>query len=183
MAKRFILIAAMLFLPALAKADEITTYTYNNGPAPANLSGSFTTSVPLTPGTVGGPELINTGFTNVLSWNFTDGVDTWTPANSTFDGGAFVNPDGTFLDWNFTLVTAGGPAAFSQTAFGAFYNQDVTPLGDSFLANFNLFNKPMGSFTVTDVDTVATPEPGALILLAAGLGALVLAFSLRNLAA
>jgi len=130
MARRVALLAFLFLIPALAKADDITTYTYV-GPAPANLSGSFTTATPLVPGSVfGGAFYINAAFTNVLSWKFTDGVDTWTPANSTFEGGAFVNPDGTLLDWSFQ-IGSGNQEIFSQTALGAFYYQDHTPVGDT----------------------------------------------------
>jgi hypothetical protein len=75
MAKRLAVIAimaAMLFIPVLAKADDITTYTYG-GPAPANLSGSFTTATPLVAGRVfGSPSYLNAAFTDVLSWKFTE---------------------------------------------------------------------------------------------------------------
>lgn len=152
-------ILALALLAGTARADEIYSYT---GPAPADLSGSFTTSALLV--SDGSSNLINALFSNALSWNFTDGKDVWTPANSTFDGGAFVNPDGTFLIWGFTLVSNSGLYAFSHTTQGAFYYQDDTPVGDSWTANQNLWEKPKGSWTMADPPS-SVPEPSALMSL------------------
>src|ERR1700694_2259749 len=87
-----------LMLAATASADEIYSYT---GPAPADLSGSFTTASLLTPQYTG---YINADFRDVLTWSFTDGVDVWNPSNSLFGGGAAVNADGTFAAWSFRLL-------------------------------------------------------------------------------
>jgi hypothetical protein len=173
MANRLAIMAAMLslFLTPLARADEIT-YTYT-GPAPADLSGSFTTSTPLTPNFSAFD--LNAAFINVVSWSFTDGVQTWTPANSSFDGGAFVNPDGSFSTWNFSLHGTDGSVAFSITNLSAFYYEDRTPVGDTFNNNTEFHVK--GSWTMGDNDAddsgpVSTPEPGSLFLLGAGLATL-----------
>src|ERR1700731_3988363 len=112
--KRVFIIAFLSLIPVLAKADDIT-YTYT-GPAPADLSGSFTVATPL----VAGPRVGFAGnavFTSVpfdsglnhwsifvtSTFSFTDGVDVWTPANSTLDGNVFVNPDGSFAVWAFNI--------------------------------------------------------------------------------
>lgn len=159
-----LLITALLLLAGTARADEIYSYT---GPAPADLSGSFTTPTLLTPdGTYG---FINAIFSNVLTFNFTDGKDVWTPANSTFSGGVFVNPDGTFLMWGFSLISNDGLLyAFSHTTQGSFYYQDDTPVGDSWVANQASWEKPKGSWTMVDPPS-SVPEPGTLGLVAIGL--------------
>jgi hypothetical protein len=168
-----LLIAALLALLAgTASADEIYTYT---GPAPADLSGSFTTPEILAPdGTQG---FSNALLTNVLAWSFTDGVDTWTPANSTFGGTAWINADGSFAVWAFDIFQGQNRVAYSQTLYSAFYYQDMSPLGDSWVANQASWDKPKGSWTMTDpISKVA--EPGTFALLGAGL-ALISLISLR----
>lgn len=102
-------------------------------------------------------------FSNIASFSFTDGPDTWTPANSTFGGTFLVNPDGSFLSWGFQIDVDGTRVAYSQTQYSAFYHQDHTPVGDSWVANQFSFDKPKGSWTVS------TPEPSSLLLMGFGL--------------
>jgi hypothetical protein len=169
-------ILALALLAGSAKADEVYTYT---GPAPADLSGSFTTPMLLsasnqTYGTVG---TLNALFTPVTSWSFTDGPQTWTPTNSSFAGGAYINPDGTFAVWSFDIQQNGLTVAYSQTSYTNFYNQDDTPVGDSWVANQNLWDKPKGSWTMADPPS-SLPEPGTLALVGLGL-ALISLISFR----
>jgi hypothetical protein len=68
--------------------------------------------------------------------------------------------------------------AYSQTEITDFYNQDHTPVGDSWVANQYSYDKPKGSFTISDGDhdgddPVSTPEPGTLALLGVGLAGLL----------
>lgn len=165
-------IAALLLLAGSARSDEIYTYT---GPAPADLSGSFITPAPLV--SDGSSNLLNALFSGVLSWNFTDGIDTWTPANSTFSGGAFVNPDGSFMIWAFTLLSLDSSQwAFSYTDHGATYYQDSSPRGDSWEANQNLWEKPKGAWSMADPPSaiVSAPEPKSIVLASIGLFCLLL---------
>jgi hypothetical protein len=195
--KRVFIILVLFLVPALAKADDITTYTYT-GPAPADLSGSFTTAIPLEAGGgslpigFGGNAIFTSvpfdpGFNkwsvfNISTFNFTDGVDVWTPANAVLGGNVFVNPDGTFAVWSFGISVAGNRVAYSQTEITPFYYQDDTPVGDSWVANQFDWAKPKGSWTISDDDAISTPEPGSLLMLGAGLAALAL-ISLRIRAA
>jgi hypothetical protein len=144
---------ALLLVADFSRADEIYTYT---GPQPSDLSGSFTTQ-----------GIVSSGVpSDVISFSFTDGLDTWTPANSTFGGTFLVNPDGSFLVWGFNIEVKGQLVAYSQTQYSPFYYEDYTPIGDSWVANQFSFDKPKGSWTMA---AVSTPEPGTLALLGVGL--------------
>jgi hypothetical protein len=185
--KRVFIILVLCLIPALARADEIYTYS---GPAPADLSGSFTTEDPIV-ATTAPFGFLNAGFSSVpIDWGnfmpgvtiesfkFTDGVDVWASANSVLGGIACVNPDGTFALWSFVISVGDDRVARSLTEFGNFYDQDTTPVGDSWVANQYSFDKPKGSFTISDGDhdgddPVSTPEPGTLALLGVGLAGLL----------
>lgn len=158
------LVFIMLSIPA--RADEIYTY---HGPSPADLSGSFTTAAPIPLGCNPCGFDLNATFTGILTFSFTDGLDTWTPANSALLGEVNLNLDGTFSVWNFHLTNFSDPAAFaySITNLSAFYYEDYSPIGNSWTANQSSWEKPKGSWTIAD--PVATPEPATWLLLLTGL--------------
>lgn len=170
--KLTLILAALTLLSFPARADEIYTYI---GPSPADLSGSFTTAQPLSLGCNPCGFDLNATITGLLNFSFTDGLDTWTPANSALLGEVNLNPDGTFSVWNFHLTNFSDPAAFaySVTNLSAFYYEDYSPLGNSWTANQSSWDKPKGSWTMVDPPS-SVPEPSTWLLLLTGLTFLLL---------
>jgi hypothetical protein len=184
MAKRLALIVAMLFIPALARADNIVTVAMN----PVEFwssNGSRSTRQIL------GPEIVAVTFT----WNNTTGVLSNiivaatgpfqnSPNNPTTLTG-FQGPTISFLQFALTSPSFGG--ASYQLNYGDHGNL-IPPIGitpGTYRTDLNVFcgdclggfNFAIGTATVT---AVSTPEPNTLILLAAGLAALALAIYARG---
>jgi PEP-CTERM motif len=164
MAKRLALIVAMLFIPALAKADSVWTYQGNNshvGGAPSAalyppnpcgcaLSGSFTLD----------------GSGNVLAYSFTDGLITLTQTDSVMQLNDWM---GTLGGWSLRITASNGDF------LGSLYYGSVGEATDSGTGGLSLEGN-RGTWT----EVVSTPEPGSLLLLGAGLATLALAIHARG---
>jgi len=168
MIKRLALIVAMLFIPALAKSDSVWTYQGNV----ASFGGFIESEGYALSGTV----LLNNN-DQAVAWNFTTGTPGNTVFFTNFNSTGTINPFASsgsqvpFTFWNINLVTAtgdiDGDAAVLESS-NAF--DDVSDFNGGYLA-FALGNPGVWS------EVVSTPEPGALLLLGAGIAALALTIS------
>jgi len=173
MAKRFALIIAMLFMPALAKADGVWAYQGNSVSIPASLSAGSEGFA------LSGTVLLNSS-DQAVGWNFVAGPDIFTNFNSSGVINPFACTSCTnqmpFASWDIFLLTALGqigPAMMSfSNAQGAF---DAASNHDGSLGQVYVLGNP-GTWT----EVISTPEPGSLLLLGAGVTALALAISLRS---
>jgi PEP-CTERM motif len=163
MAKHLALVVAMLFIPALARADSIWTYQGNS------TSGQPQLAFP--PDTCGcalsGSVLLDTSL-NVLSYSFTDGAVTLNQSNSTIVLAPMGNQLGLFGEW-WLNITGGGTFLFSE------FNGSADEATDSGTGGLDVVGN-RGTWT----EVVSTPEPGSLLLLGAGLAALALAIHARG---
>ena len=195
MAKHLALIVAMLFIPALAKADSVWTYAGNTvgyydgvdlGPTlPPNGPGfypgeGYVTVSPAMSGTV----LLNDSF-QAIAWSFTMDSLTLTNFNSTASffpfncfgcnyGSTPNNGDNTPFEtgaWKF-VITGSGVAMLSQWRGSTLDARDEVDAPGV----YDVVQSDPGTWT----EAVSTPEPGSLLLLAAGLAALALAIHARG---
>jgi hypothetical protein len=163
----------MIGLAQSAKADTIYTYTgnpFNKFSAPqfacppiCNISGSFTLANGLGPD-FGSPPF---GFDTItpLSYDFTDGVNSFTESNSTilfFSIGTDINgiPDA----WNIAFQESpSSPLLIIRTSFYPSFAEDATFIGQGAPSAAEIANSP-GSWTVKSV-----PEPPAFLMFETGL--------------
>lgn len=195
MAKRLALIVAMLFIPALAKADSFVQVVLNpasplpdNGASGIIASASFewdTTTNVLSDFTVHvtGPW---TAFSNNASWAMNNDPQHAGPSAISFVTFTDVKDGETFsLDYHddyYDAIFLGGghlPLTSTPGTYETFLALEGTWTGNGW-RNF-------GTATVTSLgdgdhdgdDPVSTPEPGSLLMLLAGLAALALAIHAR----
>jgi hypothetical protein len=174
--KRVFIIAFLFLIPALARADDIWTYTGNSvsgesmgqNPLPPNpcgcaLDGTITFASPMT------------GLTqteqDVVAYSFTDGAYTFNQSNSTLGFSAFtVAGEPSFHAW-FLEVSANGAVVFFSEKYDTYEATDAGIGGLYEQANPGIW---------TEVAPVGTPEPNTLILLGAGITALALTITLQK---
>jgi hypothetical protein len=153
MAKRLALFVVMLFIPVVASADTVWTYTGNSfsdphtgiGPNPClcALDGSVTLDAAGTP----------------VAWSFTDGTHTLTNLNSSGLINDNVSGSGSlpFSTWNIQLMDGG---VMVQSNFDG----SILFAHDNVAVNNMVFLEEQGN-----PGTWSTPEPSSLGLLAIGL--------------
>lgn len=176
MAKRTILVVAMLFIPVLTKADSVWTYQGNAVSASGFMSGE---------GALTGTVLLNSS-DQVEAWSFSAPNGGGSPLvltnvntiNAKFNLFNCASCSGTpFKGWSISMIAPGFPGA----EMGSFWNPDTgvgLDLVDNASGGFGLVNVTNNPGVWTEV--VSTPEPGSLLLLGAGIIALVLAISLQK---
>jgi hypothetical protein len=175
MAKRLALILAMLFLPALAKADTIDMVSL--APTAFNV-GRLLEPNATTPPTIF--ETVSLSFT----WDINTNVLSNVVLTATGPGGMLPNtPEALFTPFGIDLLNFVGPTSIFQISIEGAGSGTVIAsdrLGTYIIPAFFVIN---GGHEVSDgivtVSRVAAPEPGSLLqLLIAlgtfGLGALVL---------
>lgn len=185
--KRLALILAMLFIPALARADSVWTYQGNQLSAGGFIFGDG--------GVLTGTVVLNNN-DQVLAWSFSENAEgghTFTNANSIgasfnlfnctecsgkpFQGWAIsmvtLNPATGQLIGGFELLSSynpddnlGNPYAYPD------YAMDYVNNHDGALGQVWVVNNPG---TWTEVSAVATPEPSSLLCLIVGIAVLTLA--------
>jgi len=184
MAKRLAVIAvmaAMLFIPVLAKADSVWTYQGNALSAPGFLSGE---------GALTGTVLLNSN-DQVEAWSFTAlnaGVPlvltNFNTINASFNLFNCTSCSGTpFKGWSISMIAPPAPAGIGLDGVEmiSFWNPDTSvglDLVDNASGGFGQVNVTNNPGVWTEVGS--TPEPGSLLLLGAGITALALAISLQK---
>jgi hypothetical protein len=182
MAKRLAVIAAMLFIPVLAKADSVWTYQGNALSAPGFMSGETALT---------GTVLLNSN-DQVEAWSFSavnneelnpSVLTNFNTTNVSFNLFNCASCSGTpFKGWSISMLVLG--PGISGIQMYSVWNPD-TGVGIDYVNNHN---GGFGQVNVTNnpgvwTEVVSTPEPGSLLLLGAGITALALAISLqKNLA-
>jgi hypothetical protein len=186
MLKRLALIVAMLFIPALSKADSVWTYQGNAVSAPGFLSGETALT---------GTVLLNSN-DQVEAWSFSavnngelfpSVLSNFNTVDASFNLFNCASCSGTpFKGWSISMIAPPFPAGLgiNGVEMASFWNPDTgvgLDLVDNASGGFgqvNVTNNP-GVWT----EGVSTPEPGSLLLLGAGITALALVISLqKNLA-
>lgn len=153
--KHLALIVAMLFIPVLAKADSVWTYQGNSSGQEQSSTGEGYT--------LDGTVLLNNA-DQVTGWNFAGGPTIFTNQNSY---GTFVLA-ANFSTWDINLFLAsdGGPIHLggyleSSNAFDRVSDHDGSAGQVYVVGNPGVWK-----------EVISTPEPGALLLLGAGMAAL-----------
>ena len=169
MLKRLALIVAMLFIPALSKADSVWTYQGNAVSAPGFLSGD---------GALTGTVLLNSN-DQVEAWSFSapNGpipliLSNFNTINASFNLFNCASCAGTpFKGWSISMI-APGPGT-NAVEMSSFWNPDTgvgLDLVDNHSGGFGQVNVTNNPGVWTEV--VFTPEPSSMISLLSGLAAL-----------
>jgi PEP-CTERM motif len=169
----------ILTLATSARADEIYTYTGNSfsscsGACSGSLSGSFTLAQVLPDSSTISVQFPNTpGYTNVLSWSFTDGNFTWNPQDSPagFTATFTTDSNGQIIQWTLNGGTATvGSNTFQWSSSNVGCAIHMLTCVDSSTEDTTIFAK---SFTPGVWTKTPLPEPSSLLLLSLGMIALV----------
>ena len=174
MPKRLALIVAMLFIPALSKADSVWTYQGNAVSAPGFQSGD---------GALTGTVLLNSN-DQVEAWSFSAPNDGQSPLvltnfntiNASFNLFNCASCAGTpFKGWSISMIAPPGPAGLGINGVEmiSFWNPDTgvgLDLVDNASGGFGQVNVTNNPGVWTEV--VFTPEPSSMISLLSGLAAL-----------
>jgi hypothetical protein len=171
MLKRLALIVAMLFIPALAKADSVWTYQGNAVSAPGFLSGETALT---------GTVLLNSN-DQVEAWSFSavnngelfpSVLSNFNTVDASFNLFNCASCSGTpFKGWSISMIAPG--LGINAVEMSSFWNPD-TGVGLDFVNNHN---GGFGQVNVTNnpgawTEVVSTPEPSSLVSLLAGFGTL-----------
>jgi len=166
MLTRTLAVVPVLFVLCLAaRADTTYYYTGSNftafdGPYSGSnyISGSVTLTNPL--------STSQTASYSPAAFSFTDGFQTITQANATYDSFTFkTNASGDITGWTVYLSTASGDGMEAQN-LASVIGDDIEYLG-SYAAV-----RSAGAFATTPAtlpDTSAVPEPSSIALLSTGL--------------
>jgi hypothetical protein len=173
--KRVFTIALLFLIPALARADDIWTYTGNSvsgqsmgqSPLPPNacgcaLSGTVDFAAPLVLGQSDYP---------VLSFSFTDGAYTFDSSNATLGINPFGNSNLPLDTWFVSVHSLDGSLVFFSQRYDNYEATDFGIGGLYVQANHGIW---------AEVAPVGIPEPNTLILLGAAMGALALTITLQK---
>ncbi len=163
-----VLVAAATLLSATFAAHADTVYSYT-GHDFTSAAGSFTTSdFPSGSFTVASPLQANLSNATLtpLSFSFSDGVDTFTQTNTSFQGFQQFSTDasGDITQYYIYLLESGPNAVTLQlTDIPGEGNpeQATSTFGDA-------FTEQAGAFTINPASSV-TPEPSSIVLLGTGL--------------
>jgi hypothetical protein len=175
--KRVFIIAFLSLIPALARGDSVWTYQGNlNGVGFPGQSEGYTLT---------GTVLLNNN-DQAIAWNFTTGTPGNTVFFTNFNSTGTINPFASsgsqvpFAFWNISLSTQTGDVDGDAAVLES-NNYIPGKGGFDDVSDFN------GGYLVYEVgnpgvwtEVVSTPEPGALLLLGAGIGALALTISLQK---
>jgi hypothetical protein len=172
MLKPLALIVAMLFIPALAKADSVWTYQGNALSAGGAESGD---------GALTGTVLLNSN-NQVEAWSFSAPNDGGSPfvltnfntIDASFNLFNCASCAGTpFQGWSISMLVPFANSPLSGIDMFSDWNPD-TGVGHDFVSNHN---GGFGQVNVTNnpgvwTEVVSTPEPSSLVSLLSGLAAL-----------
>ena len=174
MVKRLALIVAMLFSPALAKADSVWTYQGNALSASGFMSGETALT---------GTVLLNSN-DQVEAWSFSainneelnpSVLTNFNTTNASFNLFNCASCSGTpFTGWSISMFAPGPPfSVLAGVEMSSSWNPD-TGVGLDYVNNHN---GGFGQVNVTDnpgvwTEVVSTPEPSSLVSLLSGLAAL-----------
>jgi PEP-CTERM motif len=175
MANRIALIAVFFFVPALTKADSVWTF---NGEMtdPGSWHGSLVTSPCQC--NLDGTMLFDDNFT-VLAYSWTDGTHTLNQNDSSmvFENNQRTDPNISpnpppLATWSVSIT---GPDTYFHTNYDG-PGQGATSLNLSIIdSEIFGWGQPNLGAPGAWTEVIATPEPGSLLLLCAGLAALALA--------
>jgi PEP-CTERM motif len=187
MAKRLALVIAVLFLPALAKADSFVSVVIN--PVQLSLSGEYlgasfvwdTTTQALSDFSVTSTGPLNFAFSNtptvewvqnqtIMELVFHSSLNNETVRLEYFDD---------FYHLYASIVFGSNPPPILSSTPGTYFTYVEA---EGFLTGFDIANQ-VGSATVTSLgdgdhdgdDPVSAPEPGSLLMLGAGIASVALA--------